>query len=178
MRIGPTRSEHSARPPALPTISSAWAKAGASPCASVLLRPTDPAPTLWCLKTPSQRVSWSLLPLKSQATGADFVQFDATARAVETVPTYGEVRTVDYSQLAGAYSARYGVGFELAVLRQHPLVRSGTLDLSAITHVRVTDVVGDGSELDHAGRPIHDPTPTFDSAGFDLDAVGALHPTP
>ena len=49
--------------------------------------------------------------------------------------------------------------------------------------MRIVDIVGNGTALDSAGRPIYDPYPTTGSAGFDLDAVGVIHyatitPTP
>jgi hypothetical protein len=44
-----------------------------------------------------------------------------------------------------------------------------------VTHVRIVDVVGDGSARDSDGRVIWDPYPTILTAGFDLDAVGVIH---
>ena len=49
---------------------------------------------------------------------------------------------------------------------------SGIVDLSAVTHVRLIDIVGDGTYMDSLGNPVYDPYPTSGSAGFDLDAVG------
>ncbi len=108
------------------------------------------------------------------SNGLDFAAFDISARGNDAIPTYGSVDTSRYSQVAGAYASDFGTGFDLATLRQHAMVMRGLLDLTSITHVRVTDIVGDGSEVDGAGHPVYDPTPTFDSAGFDIDAVGAF----
>jgi hypothetical protein len=56
------------------------------------------------------------------------------------------------------------------------------LNINAVTHIRIVDVIGaiSGSgSRDAAGRRINDPFPTpFPSSGFDLDAVGVLHMAP
>ena len=65
--------------------------------------------------------------------------------------------------------------FDLAELAGKPDVVDGTVDLSAITHVKIIDVIGDGSQLDSLGDPIYDPYPTTGSAGFDLDAIGVIN---
>ena len=54
------------------------------------------------------------------------------------------------------------------------------LNLNAITHVRLIDVVGSidpqYGTYDSQGTIINDPYPTdFESGGFDLDAVGVIH---
>ena len=49
------------------------------------------------------------------------------------------------------------------------------LDIDAITHVKITDIIGDGSVLDTMGNKIYDPYPTTGSAGFDLDAIGVIN---
>lgn len=82
--------------------------------------------------------------------------------------------------LAGQFSAPYGTPFDLAELSD-----SVGIDLSAITHIRLVDVVGsadtsylnagwpDWTKTDSEGSIIVDPYPTpFPGAGFDLDAVG------
>jgi len=63
------------------------------------------------------------------------------------------------------------------------LVDSVGLDVNAVTHVRLVDVIGSidpayGS-IDNQGNLINDPYPTeFPSGGFDLDAVAVLHEAP
>ena len=54
-------------------------------------------------------------------------------------------------------------------------MESGWVDLARIQYVRIVDVVGAGDVLDSFGAPIYDPTPTFGSGGFDLEAVGVLN---
>ncbi len=44
-----------------------------------------------------------------------------------------------------------------------------------MTHVRLIDIVGDGSQTDTSGDLIYDPFPTIGSAGLDIDAVGVIH---
>lgn len=71
---------------------------------------------------------------------------------------------------AGKYAIGFGTPFDLALLPDSP-----TLDKQNIRFVRLTDIIGDGSVKDSAGRPIYDPTPTVGSGGFDLDAIGVIH---
>ncbi len=56
---------------------------------------------------------------------------------------------------------------------------SADIDVNAITHIRLIDVVGSINDSfarrDVKGRKINDPWPTdFESGGFDIDAVGVL----
>jgi len=77
--------------------------------------------------------------------------------------------------LAGKYRALYGTPFDLDEIPDNPL-----LNKNAVTHIRLTDVVGSlipaYRSYDSEGRPINDPWPTgFESGGFDLDAIGVIH---
>jgi hypothetical protein len=63
-------------------------------------------------------------------------------------------------------------------------VLSGAVDLRDINCIRLTDVIGDGSATDRAGRPIFDPYFRFDTGGlppasvtdgFDLRAIGVIN---
>lgn len=72
--------------------------------------------------------------------------------------------------LAGKYRLGYGAPFDLADLPETP-----DLDRNAIRYVRIIDIIGDGNTLDSYGNPIYDPYPTQGSAGFDLDAIGAIN---
>jgi hypothetical protein len=81
--------------------------------------------------------------------------------------------------LAGVHQAGQGTLFDLDDLLANALVQAGLVDLGAIGFVRIVDVPGNGSFLDSLGNPILDAWPTTGSnAGFDLDAVGALHVVP
>jgi hypothetical protein len=60
---------------------------------------------------------------------------------------------------------------------------SALLNIDAVTHVRIIDVVGSLNDLyasrDSLGNKINDPWSTpFASSGFDLDAVGVIHAVP
>lgn len=91
--------------------------------------------------------------------------------------TPGLVGPFDYSVdpthingLAGKYRVGYGTPFDLNDLPADP-----NLDLNAVRYVRIVDIIGDGKTLDSHGNPIYDPWPTMGSAGFDLDAIGAIN---
>jgi hypothetical protein len=105
------------------------------------------------------------------SNGVDFVQFDGASLTLIPVPAFGSLDPTDVDGLAGKYRQGYGTPFDLQDLADKASVTSGLVDLDAITHVRIVDIVGDGSTLDSDGRIIYDPYPTSGSAGFDLDAV-------
>jgi hypothetical protein len=82
------------------------------------------------------------------------------------------------NNLAGKYRANYGTPFDL-----QELDGISGLNVMAITHIKIIDVVGavHGSHVqnDSNGNPINDPHPTvFPSGGFDLDAIGVIHQGP
>jgi hypothetical protein len=108
--------------------------------------------------------------------GHHFARFDTLTLVAEPVHAYGTMDPTRLAGFAGAAPLGSGVAFDLAALRDHPLVRGGFVDLDAVRFVRVVDVPGDGRLADSLGQPIFDPYPTFGSAGFDLDAVGFLSP--
>ena len=112
--------------------------------------------------------------------GVHFFRFPATSEA----PTSLQIGPFDmsdcryFNNLAGKYRIGYGTPFDLEEL-------SGIieLDISAITHVKIIDVVGSIDPLfgsfDSHGTIINDLFPTeFPSGGFDLDAVGVIHEGP
>ena len=107
--------------------------------------------------------------------GATFVRFDNNSLTPNPVGGFGSLDPTDVDGLAGKYRQAYGTPFDLANLSTKDKVISGAVDLSAITHVRLVDVVGDGAAFDTAGHVIYDPYPTNQSAGFDLDAVGVRY---
>lgn len=107
--------------------------------------------------------------------GVNFVRFDSAYLGTEPVAAFGSHSPTLMGALAGTFRALFGSPFDLQWLSNKPEVADGTVDLSAITHVRVVDIVGDGATTDSFGRAIYDPTPTVGSGGFDLDAVGVIH---
>jgi molybdopterin-guanine dinucleotide biosynthesis protein len=79
------------------------------------------------------------------------------------------------NNLAGKYRATFGTPFDVEELSNHP-----NLNINAITHLKIIDVVGSinpaYATYDQYNNPINDPFPTpFESSGFDLDAVGVIH---
>jgi len=112
------------------------------------------------------------------SNGVDFVRFPAESH----LPFTNQIGPFDLlsdasklNNLAGKYRVFYGTPFDLEELKNHPL-----LDVNAVTHVKVLDVVGSilhqYATFDVNGNPINDPWPTpFETGGFDLDAVGAIH---
>lgn len=112
--------------------------------------------------------------------GSNFFRFDSvslTPTGLQT-GTFGTTDASNLHNLAGKYIAGYGTGFDL-----EELVGTPGLDVNAVTHVRIVDVVGSidpafGSQ-DSLGNYINDPYPTaFNSGGFDLDAIAILVPEP
>jgi hypothetical protein len=107
--------------------------------------------------------------------GSHFVRFDSAFRG-PTAPCgscWGTAAQI--GGLAGSYMVGYGTPFDLAALRNSPLVRDGSVDLTAIKYVRIVDIVGDGMTLDSFGRGIVDPISSGPTAGFDLDGVAVLN---
>lgn len=109
--------------------------------------------------------------------GVNFFRFPATSNTQDTaqVASFGLLDATKLNNLAGKYEALYGTPFDLDELES-----TQGLDVNAITHVRVIDVVGSilpqYATYDSNGNPINDPWSTpFISSGFDLDAVGVIH---
>ena len=109
--------------------------------------------------------------------GENFVRFPATSNTSIDAPigTFGWIDATKINNLAGKYISYFGTPFDLEELKDSSLV-----DVNAITHVRLIDVVGSldapFATFDQNGHPINDPYPTpFPSSGFDLDAVGVIH---
>jgi hypothetical protein len=111
------------------------------------------------------------------SNGIDFYRFPAyseTPLAPQlTNGSFGNCSFVH--NLAGKYRQGFGTPFDL-----QDLDSIDNLDLNAITHVKLIDVVGvvDSTygSVDCLGRLINDPWPTnFESGGFDLDGIGVIH---
>ncbi|MEE2938488.1 MAG: DUF4465 domain-containing protein [Planctomycetota bacterium] len=112
-----------------------------------------------------------LAHVEVSSNGVDFIRFPSDSLTAEQVGPFGSVDPSDIDQLAGKYRAGFGTPFDLGRLEGI----DPELDLTRVTHVRLVDIVGDGSSTDASGDPIYDPFPTEGSAGFDLDAVGVIH---
>ncbi|MEO6738908.1 MAG: PEP-CTERM sorting domain-containing protein [Chthoniobacteraceae bacterium] len=113
--------------------------------------------------------------------GTNFTRFHAvslTQTATQVGPFDQSIDPTDLYNLAGKYRVGFGTPFDLA-----ELVGTPGLDINAVTHVRIVDVVGSIDPLygtrDSLNNLINDPWPTaFDTGGFDLDAVGVLNFAP
>jgi hypothetical protein len=100
--------------------------------------------------------------------GANFFRFANDSLTASPVPFLGgSIDPTNLEGLAGKYRGGFGTPFDLA-----------SLGLSQVTHVRLVDVIGDGTAKDTSGDTIYDPYPTSGSAGFDLDAVGVMNQVP
>ena len=102
--------------------------------------------------------------------GINFFRFDNDSQTVNPVGAFGIVDPTNISGYCSKYRQRFGTPFDLAELSGF-----AGLDINAVTHVRILDIVGDGTYLDTAGKPIYDPYATTGSAGVDLDAIGVIH---
>ncbi|MFN4122673.1 MAG: T9SS type A sorting domain-containing protein [Flavobacteriales bacterium] len=119
-----------------------------------------------------------LAHVEVSSDGVNFVRFPSISLTdtIEQIGPFGYVEAIHIHNLAGKYRFDYGMPFDLEDLKDSALV-----DINNITHVKIVDVVGSidptlGSR-DSRGVLINDPFPTpFPSGGFDLDAVGVLHP--
>lgn len=111
------------------------------------------------------------------SNGTDFVRFPATSLTQTDIQIdgFGAVDATKLNNLAGKYRVQFGTPFDLDELADEP-----GLDVNAITHVRLVDVVGCIQDAyathDHLGNKVNDSWNTaFASSGFDLDGVGVIH---
>jgi len=107
--------------------------------------------------------------------GVNFLRFDSVSLTPAPVSGFGNMDPTDIDGLAGKYRQGYGTPFDLQDLAARPEVLDGQVNLGSIGYIRLIDIVGDGRSFDSSERPIYDPYPTVNSAGFDLDAVGARY---
>lgn len=110
--------------------------------------------------------------------GDHFERFDSASLVAEAPDAYGTTEPEEIGGLAGKHRGGWGTPFDLGHLAFRPAAQDGRLDVDAVRYVRVVDIIGDGREHDSFGAPIYDPTPTVETAGFDLDAVAVLHEAP
>jgi len=112
--------------------------------------------------------------------GINFFRFPATSNTQFTtqIGAFDPLDCTRLNNFAGKYRANYGTPFDLEELKNI----SG-LNVNAITHVKIIDVVGSITpslaSYDMNNNPVNDPFPTaFGSGGFDLDAVGVINEDP
>ncbi len=112
--------------------------------------------------------------------GINFFRFQATSNTQFTtqVGAFDPLDCTKLNNLAGKYRINYGTPFDLEELKNTP-----SLNVNAITHVKIIDVVGSITPslaaFDMNNNAVNDPFPTaFGSSGFDLDAIGVINETP
>ena len=113
------------------------------------------------------------------SNGIDFVRFDNISLTAAPVGAFGNIDTTNIFGYAGKYRGGFGTPFDLQDLADK-VASNPSLNINYISHIRIIDINGDGSSADSlappAGpNPIYDPSPSFGSAGFDLDAVAAMY---
>lgn len=118
-----------------------------------------------------------LATVSVSSDGFNFVSFEPTSLSPTNFQTDAfsgtDARLIN--NLAGKYITPFGTPFDLNELKDNNL-----LNVNAITHIKITDVVGsilpEFATKDKYNNSINDPWPTaFPSGGFDLDAVGIIH---
>lgn len=109
--------------------------------------------------------------------GINYFRFPSTSNTQDTlqIESFGLSDATNIDNLAGKYRALYGTPFDLQQLSSQ-----AGLNVNAITHVKIIDVVGSilsaYATYDQYGNIINDPWNTpFESSGFDLDAVGVIN---
>ncbi|HMO25026.1 MAG TPA: DUF4465 domain-containing protein [Tepidisphaeraceae bacterium] len=115
------------------------------------------------------------------SNGSDFFRFPSVSltQTQTQIDTFGTIDPTDVYNLAGKHGVLEGTPFDL----QELVGVSSLLNVNAVTHVRIIDVVGritpTGAytpSTDSLGNLINDPYPTpFDVGGVDLDAVAVLN---
>lgn len=96
--------------------------------------------------------------------GVSFVRFPNYSLTALPVGSFGLLDPTGVQGLGCKYRQPYGEPYDLA-----------DVGMDSVSHVRLVDVIGDGTARDSDNRIIYDPFPNVQSDGFDLEAVGVLH---
>ena len=112
-----------------------------------------------------------LATVEVSSDGINFFAFPSDSLTSAPVDAFGALDATEIDGLAGKYRVGFGTPFDLGLMRGV----DPALNVNRVTHIRLIDVVGDGSIFDSQGDAIYDPFPTIDSAGFDLDGIGVMH---
>jgi hypothetical protein len=115
--------------------------------------------------------------VEASSDGVHFFRFPATSltQTDTQIGSFGSPIPTNLNNLAGKYTALFGTPFDISELPNDVL-----LNKNNITHIKVIDVVGSIDPLyatyDSLGHMVNESYPTpFNSAGFDLQAVGVIH---
>lgn len=110
--------------------------------------------------------------------GVNFVRFPAHSQTPSLVGAYGSIDPTNIFNLVGKHvnagGDSWGTPFDLASITSDPLVIDGTVDLTAITQIRLVDIPGNGFFKDAFNNPIYDPWVTWSSGGADIEALGII----
>lgn len=116
------------------------------------------------------------------SNGTDFARFPSVSLNLSPIGPYISMDPTNIYNLAGKHAngggKSWGTPFDLTDLTSDALVQNGLVKLTNINFVRLTDIPGTGAYKDSLDKPIYDPTVTFGSGGFDLEAVGVLNTVP
>lgn len=108
--------------------------------------------------------------------GVNYVRFPSHSEVQTEVQIhgFGQTDARRIYNLAGKYKGGYGTPFDL-----EELVDSTEINLDAVTHVKLIDVVGSigpGGTHDSYGNLINEPyTTPYETGGFDLDGVAVMN---
>lgn len=129
--------------------------------------------------TNSDKDFLELAYVEVSSDGQHFVRFDSASQTESDTGAFGGILASNIAGVAGKdlnnYGVNYGTGFDLASLKNKKEVRSGEVNLGAISQVRIVDIAGCGSDFDSFGRVIYDPCGTAESGGFDLTGIKVIH---
>ncbi len=112
----------------------------------------------------------------SDGVAWDRFDYDYTDPRTTQIGPFGASDPTHIHNLAGKYEVFYGTPFDLSDLRFNP-----SIDKNAITQIRIVDAIGDKNRLHFLTDSVYvnDPFPTpYESGGFDLDAIAAIHLNP
>jgi hypothetical protein len=131
-----------------------------------------------------------LLFVEVSSDGVHFARMPSRSRTPSAVGAFGVVDPANTKAFAGVTPVLANVdentidpfdpaiaggdAFDLSWVEADPFAISGQLDLDAVRHVRLVDVIGDGGTLDYSGRPVYDPTGTG-IGGADIDSVAVIN---
>ena len=129
--------------------------------------------------------------------GVYFARFPSVSLTAGLVGDYGTIDQTDAHNLAGIHPNAdglcFGTPFDLIELANEPNVTNGFVNLDDIRYVKIIDIPGSGDFNDSAwqfidpqtypnwdfydtNHPVYDCWVTYGSGGFDLEAIGVLHP--
>jgi len=147
---------------------------------------------------PAGQIFAELAYVEVSSNGTDFQRFPTASLTTEPLPHDGTIDMTDIHNLAGRHPSNgdtcKATPYDLQQLADSPNVLNGSVDINNIKYVRIVDVIGSGSQSDHASvlidantgpnwqnydtnHPVYDPWPTTGgTGGFDLQAIAVLKP--